>query len=147
VQAETITCLSSVLQAAAEAVLTGDQGVVTDLRRAMEGNRNAMMRELRTLPGVRCVPPDGTFYCLPDFSAYLEPFGGKSVELSQFLLRKAFVVTVPGKEFGLEGHLRLSYAGAEADVTTGLARLRWALDPDSPREIVAGGRTLVRDWR
>ena len=77
---------------------------------------------------MRCVPPDGTFYCLPDFRAYRN----NSVELADFLLKKARVVTVPGKEFGMEGHLRLSYAGTVKDVSEGVARIRWALDPDAP---------------
>ena len=51
--------------------------------------------------------PDGTFYCLPDFRAYNK----NSVELANFLLKKALVVTVPGYDFGMEGHLRLSYCG------------------------------------
>ena len=42
-------------------------------------------------------------------------FGPIPIELGRscrkFLLHKALVVTVPGKEFGMEGHLRLSYAG------------------------------------
>ena len=39
------------------------------------------------------------------------PTRDDSEELSRFLLDKALVVTVPGKEFGAEGHLRLSYCG------------------------------------
>jgi aspartate aminotransferase len=53
---------------------------------------------------------------------------------------------VPGKEFGLEGHLRLSYAGTVKDITEGIARLKWALDPTSPNEIYIGDRKLIRDW-
>jgi aspartate aminotransferase len=68
------------------------------------------------------------------------------VELANFLLKKAMVVTVPGKEFGMEGHLRLSYAGSVKDVTEGLARMKWALDPESANEIYIGDKKLVRDW-
>ncbi len=42
-----------------------------------------------------------------------------SVKLCELLLKKALVVTVPGKEFGMEGHLRLSYAGSIKDITEG----------------------------
>ena len=52
----------------------------------------------------------------------------------------------PGKEFGMEGHLRLSYAGSIKDITDGIARMKWALDPSSPNEIYIGDRKLVRDW-
>ena len=47
-------------------------------------------------------------------------------------------MTVPGREFGMEGHLRLSYAGSVKDITEGIARIKWALDPDSPNEIYIG---------
>ena len=101
-----------------------------------------MVNELRSFTGVKLIPPQGTFYCLPDFSAY----SNDSVELANFLLKKARVVTMPGKEFGMEGHLRLSYAGTVKDVTEGMARIRWALDPSAPSEIYVGDRKLVRDW-
>ena len=100
------------------------------------------MQELGSFTGVKCAKPDGTFYCLPDFSAY----NRNSVELANFLLKKAMVVTVPGKEFGMESHLRLSYAGTVKDITEGVARMKWALDPNSPNEIYIGDKKMVRDW-
>jgi aspartate aminotransferase len=142
VQAQTTSCASVLLQAAAEGALTGLQGLVESLRLTIENNRDVMMQELRAFNGIRVYRPDGTFYCLPDFRAY----SNDSVELSKFLLKKALVVTVPGKEFGMEGHLRLSYAGSVKDVTEGVARIRWALDPDSPNEIYIGDKKLIRDW-
>jgi aspartate aminotransferase len=101
-----------------------------------------MLKALSEIPGVRVVKPQGTFYSLPDFSA----FGKDSLTLCNFLLEKAFVVTVPGREFGAENHLRLSYCGTRADVVEGVARIRWALDPSSPKEIRIGEKTAVRDW-
>jgi aspartate aminotransferase len=142
VQAQTATCVSVVQQAAAEGALTGLQSAVESLRLTIQNNRDVMLRELGAFNGVRVTPPAGTFYCFPDFSAYGRP----SVELAQFLLKKAMVVTVPGKEFGVEGHLRLSFAGTVKDVTEGVARLKWALDPQAPNEIYVGNRRLVRDW-
>ncbi len=142
VQAQTATCVSVVQQAAAEGALTGLQSAVESLRLTIQNNRDVMLRELNSFNGVRVNKPDGTFYCFPDFRA----FGRTSVELAQFLLKKARVVTVPGKEFGMEGHLRLSYAGTVKDITEGLARLKWALDPEAPNEIYVGDRKLVRDW-
>jgi aspartate/methionine/tyrosine aminotransferase len=112
------------------------------LRLTLENNRNVMMQELQSFEGVKVTKPDGTYYCLPDFRAY----SNNSVELSKMLLSRALVVTVPGKEFGMEGHLRLSYATTVKDVKQGIERIKWALDPTSPREIYIGERKLVRDW-
>jgi aspartate aminotransferase len=142
VQAQTTSCTSVVLQAAAEGALTGLQGAVETLRLTLENNRNVMMQELQSFEGVKVTKPDGTYYCLPDFRAYNK----NSVELSKMLLSRALVVTVPGKEFGMEGHLRLSYATTVKDVKQGVERIKWALDPTSPREIYIGERKLVRDW-
>ena len=142
VQAQTQSCTSVVLQAAAEGALTGMQSVVETLRMTFENNRDIILQELRSFTDVRTVKPDGTFYVLPDFRAYSQ----NSVELSRFLLKKALVVTIPGKEFGIEGHLRLSYAGSVKDIMVGIERIKWALDPNSPNEIYIGDRKLVRDW-
>jgi aspartate aminotransferase len=142
VQSQMTSNPAVITQAAAEGALTGVQSVVESLRLTIENNRNVMMQELESFNGVRIRKPEGTFYCLPDFRAYMED----SLELSKFLLEKALVVTVPGKEFGMEGHLRLSYAGTVKDVTEGIARMKWALDPDSPNEIYIGDRKLIRDW-
>jgi aspartate aminotransferase len=142
VQAQIISCPAMVLQAAAEGALNGLQSFVENLRLTIENNAKVMMQELQTFNEIRITEPEGTFYCLPDFRAY----SNDSVALSSLLLKRAMVVTVPGKEFGLEGYLRLSYAGSVKDITEGVARMKWALDPESPREIYIGDRKLIRDW-
>ena len=127
--------------------MLGPQDDVETLRQCMEGNRDLIVAELARVPGVKVAKPSGTFYCLPDFSGcFREGIARNSFELSMFLLAKARVITVPGKDFGLEGHLRLSYAGSSADVVEGMKRIRWALDPATAREIQIGEKTVTRDW-
>ena len=142
VLAQTTSCVSPIAQAAAEGALNGLQSAVESLRLQIENNRNVLVQEMKSFNGVRLIEPQGTFYALPDLRA----FSNNSVEVSRFLLKKAMVVTVPGKEFGMEGHIRISFAGSAADVTEGLARIRWALDMTSPNEIYIGDRKMVRDW-
>ena len=134
--------VSPVSQAAAEGALNGMQSVVEALRLQIENNRNVLLQEMKSFTGARLIPPDGTFYALPDLRA----FNPSSVEISKFILQKAVVVTVPGKEFGMEGYIRLSFSGTVKDVTEGLARIKWALDPSSPNEIYIGDRKMIRDW-
>lgn len=142
VQAQMTSNPATILQSAAEGALNGIQSYVESLRLTIENNRNVVMQELKTFNGVRVQEPQGTFYCLPDFRAY----NVNSVELANFLLKKALVVTVPGKTFGMEGHLRLSFAGTVKDIIEGIARMKWALDPESPQEIFIGDRKMIRDW-
>jgi aspartate aminotransferase len=102
-----------------------------------------MLKRLHAFPGVRVTKPDGTFYCFPDFSAYEKD----SQKLSRLLLDKVRVVAVPGKEFGMEGRLRLSYCGTMKEITEGIERIKWALDPNAPNEMFLGDRKIVRDWK
>lgn len=142
VLAQTTSCVSPLAQSAAEGALNGLQSVVEALRLQIQNNRDVVMQEMKTFNGARLIPPQGTFYALPDIRA----FNNNSVEVSKFLLKKAMVVTVPGKEFGMEGHIRLSFAGSVKDVTEGIARIKWALDPTSPNEIYVGDKKMIRDW-
>ncbi len=142
VLAQTTSCVSPIAQAAAEGALNGLQSVVDSLRLQIQNNRDVVLQEMRTFTGARLIEPKGTFYALPDLRA----FNNNSVELSKFLLKKALVVTVPGKEFGMEGHIRISFAGSVKDITEGIARIKWALDATSPNEIYIGDKKMIRDW-
>jgi aspartate aminotransferase len=142
VLAQTTSCVSPIAQAAAEGALNGLQSVVEALRLQIQNNRDVVLQELKTFNGARLIEPKGTFYALIDLRA----FNGNSVELSKFLLKKALVVTVPGREFGMEGHIRISFAGSVKDITEGIARIKWALDSTSPNEIYIGDKKMIRDW-
>ena len=132
----------TVSQWAAVGALNGVQNSIDSLRLTLENNRNVLVDRLSTIPGIRVVKPKGTFYCFPDFSAY----SYDSHKLAQFLLDRVRVVTVPGVDFGMEGHLRISYCGTIKEIMEGVERIKWALDPAAPNELFLGDRKLVRDW-
>ena len=133
---------SVISQVATEGALSGDQSAVSDLITHLQANRDRLLDELSDLEGMRVVRPKGGLYCFPDFSS----FNADSMELAEFLLDKAMVVTVPGVEFGMDGYLRLGFAGTADDVVEGARRIKWALDASQPPEIVMGDQTVVRDW-
>ncbi len=142
IQSQQTSGPSAPAQWAAVGALNGVQSAIDSLRLTLENNRTVMLDRLKAFDGVKVHAPDGTFYCFPDFSAYMKD----SQKLSNMLLNEVRVVTVPGKEFGFEGHLRLSYCGTVRDITEGLDRIKWALDPNSPNELYLGDRKLVREW-
>jgi len=133
---------SVLLQKAAVGAINGVQSSVENLRLTLENNRNVMIDYLNSFEGVKVTKPDGTFYCFADFSVYEKD----STKLSNFLIDKVQVLTVPGVEFGIEGYLRLSFCGGIKDITEGIERMKWALDLNSPNELYIGDRKLVRDW-
>ena len=112
------------------------------IQAAFREKRDIMLSRLERI-GVRFDrAPDGTFYCFADFSTYNKD----STKLAEFLLNKVMVCTVPGVEFGMEGHLRLSTCGSSNEIVEGIERMKWALDPNSPNELIIGQRKMVRDW-
>jgi aspartate aminotransferase len=127
-------------QASAVAAIGGAQGSVATLRETLEKNRDEMVALLREIPGLTVNKPGGTFYCFCDFSAFDED----CTRLSEFLLDKVQVVTVPGVEFGMPGFLRLSYCGSPDDIREGVRRIRWALDPEGSSELTIGDRVIQR---
>ena len=142
VTVQTTSGVSPISQAAAEGALNGIQTLVDALRLQIQNNRDIFMQEIRSFTGVRVRQPEGTFYAMPDMRAYK----ANSVEISNLLLEKAMLVTVPGRDFGMEGHIRLSLSGSVKDITEGVARMKWALDPNSPNEIYIGDKRVKRDW-
>ena len=142
IQAHQSSGPSVILQKAAIGALNGMQSCVENLRQTLENNRNVMIDHLNSFEGVKVTKPDGTFYCFADFSVYDKD----SLKLSNFLIDKVQVLTVPGVAFGLDGYLRLSYCGSIKDITEGIERMKWALDLNSPNELYIGDRKLVRDW-
>jgi aspartate aminotransferase len=133
---------SALCQQAAVGALNGVQSSVESLRITLENNRNVLIDRLKSFNGVKITKPDGTFYCFADFSAYDK----SSARLAAKLLDKVRVLVMPGIEFGLDGYLRISYCGTIKDITEGIERMKWVLDPNAPSELYIGNRKLVRDW-
>jgi aspartate aminotransferase len=130
----------SISQVSAAAAVSGPQDSVHNLRETLEMNRNEMVRLLNEIPGLKVNVPQGTFYSFCDFSA----FDPDSTRLAAHLLDKVQVVTVPGIEFGLDGHLRMSYCGSLEDVREGVRRIKWLLDKEGGPTLEASGRTFTR---
>ncbi len=133
---------SVLLQKAAIGAINGVQSSTESLRMTLENNRKVLIQQIKAFDGLHLLEPDGTFYAFVDFSAYDKD----STRLSNFLLEKVRVLTMPGVEFGMEGYLRISFCGSTKDIIEGIERIKWAIDPNSPNELFIGERKLVRDW-
>ncbi len=73
-----------------------------------------------------CVRPQGAFYLFPDVSRSLES-GITAVDLAGRILEKTGVAVVPGEEFGMPGHMRISYAVSQKNLERGLEKMAEAL--------------------
>jgi aspartate/methionine/tyrosine aminotransferase len=118
------SCTAAFTQMAAIAALRGDQGCVERMVTEFRRRRDAMVKGLRALPGVRCLVPAGAFYAFPNIRA-IDPDSGR---LAAHLLNEAGVAVLAGTAFGAhgEGYLRLSYANSVDAITEALSRMRTA---------------------
>ena len=125
IQSQSTSNPNSIAQAASEAALAGDQGCVEEMRQAFKIRHDKLVADLNTVPGVKCLPGDGTFYVFPNVEGLMARLGCKTdLELSDKLLNEALVAVVPGSAFGAEGHLRLSFATSDKVLDGCIERLR-----------------------
>jgi aspartate aminotransferase len=136
VQSQVTSNPSSIAQWAAVEALTGPQDEVAKMAGEFDRRRRLIIDGLNALPGVRCVMPRGAFYAFPNVSGlfgrtWRKADGAVSLESSldatAFLLEEARVAVVPGRDFGSDAHVRLSYATSDALISEGLARMAAAL--------------------
>jgi aspartate/methionine/tyrosine aminotransferase len=133
-QSHSTSNVSNVAQRAALAAVTGDLVAVGEMRAAFERRGRLMHSLLDGIDGVRCIEPQGAFYCFPSFEAVLgRNVAGRScattLELCTLLLEEAKVALVPGEAFGAPGYCRLSFALGDDDLGEGLRRIANALSP------------------
>jgi aspartate aminotransferase len=122
----------SISQKAAVAALSASQESVDAMLAEYRRRRDFVIERLRSIPGVKCAEPRGAFYAFPNVSAALAKNGIRtSLELSERLLAEAHVAVVPGEAFGVDRHIRISYAASMQNLKRGLDRIHDFLDKSS----------------
>ncbi|NGY03881.1 pyridoxal phosphate-dependent aminotransferase [Solimonas terrae] len=125
IQSQQTSNPNSIAQVAAEAALLGDQGCVTEMVTAFKRRHDQLVADLNTIPGVKCLPVDGTFYAFPNVDGLMTKLGARDdLELSEILLQKALVAVVPGSAFGAPGHIRLSFATSDKVLQGSVERIK-----------------------
>jgi aspartate aminotransferase len=124
-QSQSTSSTAHMIQKAAVAALTGPQQCVAEMKSEYVRLRDQTLEELKKIPGVTCVKPEGAFYVYPNVASYFGKAGiNSAAEVSRRLLHEAHVVTVPGEAFGTREHIRLSYATSSGEIKRGLDRMQ-----------------------
>jgi aspartate aminotransferase len=111
---------NAVSQHAFEAALCNPPIELESMRRAFAERRDFLLAGLARL-GLPCARPDGAFYVFPDVSAHLDARG--SIGLCEDLLETQDLVLIPGAAFGVDTHVRMSYALSREMIQEALRRL------------------------
>jgi aspartate aminotransferase len=136
VQSQVTSNPSSIAQWAAVEALAGTQDEVAKMAGEFDRRRRLIVAGLNALPGVSCIMPKGAFYAFANVSGLFGRTWRRSqgaialktsLDVTSFLLEEARVAVVPGKDFGSDAHIRMSYATSDALISDGLARMKAAI--------------------
>ena len=87
-----------------------------------------MVAALNAIEGVSCSAADGAFYAFANVEGAIAKMGLKNdLEFSEVLLNTVGVAVVPGSAFGLDGHMRISYATSMKTLEDAIARIKKAI--------------------
>ena len=129
VQSQSTSNPASISQVAAQAALEGDQSCIEPMIKAFRERHDYVVAALNDIPGVVCLPADGTFYCFPHMQDVIDRLDSVNddIELAEFLLDAAGVALVPGSAFGAPGYVRISFATGMDTLKDALTRIATAL--------------------
>jgi aspartate aminotransferase len=125
IQSQSTSNPTSISQVAAQAALEGPQDCIGTMLAAFKERHDFVVDALNRIPGVECLPTDGTFYVFPGVEGLISRLDGVSndLELAEHLIEHAGVALVPGSAFGLDGCVRISIATSRQNLEQALQRL------------------------
>ena len=129
VQSQSTSNPTSISQVAAQAALEGDQSCIQPMIKAFKERHDYVVAALNDIPGVVCLPADGTFYCFPHMQTVIDRLENVNddIQLAEYLLDKAGVALVPGSAFGAPGYVRISFATSMDILKDAITRITTAL--------------------
>lgn len=125
IQSQSTSNPCSIAQKAAVEALTGTQLPVKEMVEAFKARHDTVYARLQSMPGVRVIPADGTFYIFPNVQEIIKAKGMNSdIAFAEGLLSDAGVALVPGSAFGSPGSIRLSFATSMDILNDALDRIQ-----------------------
>ena len=134
VQSQSTSNPCSISQTAAVEALNGPQDFLATRRASFQHRRDLVVAALNAIPGLTCRRPEGAFYAFAGCAGVVGRMTPSGIVLStdadfcRYLLEEHHVAVVPGSIFGLAPYLRISYATAEAELRTAMARIAHAVE-------------------
>lgn len=122
IQSHQTSNINSITQKAALAAFANRE--IEERVKDFDKRRIYMVNYLKNIPEVKFVEPDGAFYVLLDLREFLDKHQITAKQMAQDLLEKSLVAVVPADDFGVEGHIRLSYPISIEKMEVGLKRLK-----------------------
>lgn len=123
---------NSIAQWAAVTALNDGLKPTEEMIEVFKKRRDLMLELMSEIDGLELDCPNGAFYLFPRVSKFFgKTLRGKeinsSLDLSEYILEHALVSVVPGIAFGMDDHIRISYANSESELREAVKRLKEVL--------------------
>lgn len=128
VQSHSASNPNSIAQKATVEAINGPQETIQYMKERFDERRKYMVERIAKMPYISCVEPKGAFYVFIDVSEavamkYKGEVVGSSAKLADIMINDFNVALIPCEDFGIENHIRLSYAISLENIEKGLDRL------------------------
>ncbi|MDR5658136.1 pyridoxal phosphate-dependent aminotransferase [Serpentinicella sp. ANB-PHB4] len=128
IQSHSTSNPNTIAQYASIEGIQGSQQFIEEMRLSFDERRKYMVDRINNIEGLSCIVPKGAFYIMMNITEFIgKEIKGKlimnSVDFSELLLEKANVAIVPGKAFGSDNFMRISYANSMENIKEGLTRI------------------------
>ncbi len=110
---------TSISQAAALEAIKGGDASVKKMVAEFEKRRDYIYKRANKVKGLTCMKPEGAFYAF----CRIDNLGLSSMDVCERLLNEVKVAAVPGKAFGSDRHIRLSFATSMKNIEKGMDRI------------------------
>jgi len=110
---------ASISQRAAAEAIKGSRNSTESMVKEFCKRRDYIVGRINKIKGLSCIKPQGAFYVF----CRIDKKGLSSVEVSERLLEEARVTVIPGRPFGSDKHIRLSFATSMENIREGMDRI------------------------
>jgi aspartate aminotransferase len=123
---------TSISQWASVAALQQESSFIIGWVSEFKKRKDYIVKKLNDCKPITCADPEGAFYVFPNVSGlYGSTLKGNkindSVDLADYLLNVGKIAVVPGKAFGADNYIRISFATSMDNIIEGIKRLEGCL--------------------
>ena len=127
-QSHSTSNANSIAQHAAAVAMTNGEAIIADMVKEFAARRDLLVRLIAETPLLKANTPEGAFYVMLNISGVLgKRYQGAEItgsdSFAEMLINAKQVAVVPGKAFGADDHVRMSYAISRENIAEGMRRI------------------------
>ena len=123
-QSQSTTCLPYFVEKAATLAISHGKAIVQEQIDKIRHKCTTATNLLQEVPDLTFIPPEGAFYIFARLPTWLTKTKvSTALSFSEWLLHNYRVMVIPSEAFGVDNHIRISYATSPTELQKGVSLL------------------------